>query len=52
MRDIMSEEDKKAVQEWLDKGNEVEVCKTGAYTPADELTYTWGAKKKKSGNAK
>jgi len=52
MRDIMSDEDKKAIREWLDKGNKVEVCPSGAHTPVEELTYTWGTKKKKPTDAK
>jgi hypothetical protein len=45
MRDTISKEDKKAIQEWLDKGNEIEVCPSGAIT--EDIVHTFGSKKKK-----
>jgi hypothetical protein len=47
MRYEVTKEDQKAIEEWLAKGNKVEVCPPGARTEQEEIVYTWGNKKKK-----
>ena len=38
--------DQKAIDEWLSKGNKIEVCPPGARTEQEDIVYTWGKKKK------
>jgi hypothetical protein len=47
MRYERTEEETKAIEEWLAKGNKVTVFDPGVHTDPDDLVYTWGAKKKK-----
>lgn len=48
MRDRMTEEDQKAIDEWL-KENKITKCEPGERTSSDNIAYThgWGKKKKK-----
>ena len=48
MRDQRSEEDQKAIDEWLKK-NKVTICNPGERTSTDDIAYThgWGKRKKK-----
>ena len=41
-----SEADKKAIEEWLAKGNKVTVCEPFARSEAEDINKGWGAKKK------
>ena len=46
MRYEITKSDQAAIDEWLSKGNKVEVCPPGAKTEQDDIVYTWGKKKK------
>jgi uncharacterized protein YggL (DUF469 family) len=48
MRDKVTEEDQKAIDEWLKK-NEITKCEPFERTSSDDIAYThgWGKKKKK-----
>ena len=49
-RDIIEEQDKKLIQQWL-ANNKITICESGAIT--ENIEYTFGAKKKKKlANAK
>ena len=56
MRYEITNKDQKAIDEWLSKGNKIEVCPPGARTEQEDIVYTWGKKKKapvkKTKNAK
>ena len=39
--DKRSEEDRKAIDEWLAKGNKVKVCPPNEQTDPDKITYTY-----------
>ena len=43
-RDIIEEQDKKLIQQWL-KTNKITICEAGAVT--ENIEYTFGSKKKK-----
>jgi hypothetical protein len=47
-----SEEDKKAIAEWLAKGNKVTVCEANARSNTDEIGYSFYGNKKKKKPAK
>ena len=38
-----------AIQDWLDKGNKITQCETGAFTEGVNPGYGWGRKPKKPG---
>jgi hypothetical protein len=42
-----TEEDTKAIEEWLAKGNKITVCKQYERTANEDMKYTWGRRKKK-----
>lgn len=46
MRDEVTDEDSKAMKEWLAKGNKVTICPPCTRSDPDEVGYTWGRKKK------
>jgi len=46
MRDEVTSEDKKAMEEWIAKGNKVTICPPMARSDPDDVGYTWGKKKK------
>ena len=49
MRDEISDQDKKLMDEWLaKKGNKITVCEPMARSEPDDIGYTWGRKKKKA----
>ena len=41
--DKRSKEDKKAIEEWLAKGNKITVCPPNQYTPPEDINYTFKA---------
>ena len=43
-RDIIKEQDKKLIQQWLEN-NKITICESGAVT--EDIVYTFGSKKKK-----
>ena len=45
MRDEVTAEDKKAMEEWLKK-NKVTICPPGERTDNENIGYSWGKKKK------
>tara|TARA_R110000851_G_scaffold4150_2_gene17008 strand:- start:5861 stop:6037 length:177 start_codon:yes stop_codon:yes gene_type:complete len=48
MRDEVTDEDSKAMKEWLAKGNKVTICPPMMRSDPEEVGYTWGKKKKKA----
>jgi len=46
MRYEITNKDQKAIDEWLSKGNKIEVCPPGARTEQEDIVYTWGKKRK------
>ena len=52
MRYEITKKDQKAIDEWLSKGNKIEVCPPGARTEQEDIVYTWGKKKKPAAKKK
>jgi hypothetical protein len=50
MRDELSKDDQKAIDDWL-KNNKVVVCKPGERADPDNNSYGWNKKKKKTSDA-
>ena len=49
MRDEISDQDRKLMDEWLSKKeNKITVCEPMARSEPDDIGYTWGRKKKKA----
>lgn len=51
-RDQVTDDDKKSIEEWLAKGNEITICPPGERTDSDLIGHVWKrgrpkAKKKK-----
>ena len=45
MKDEVTAEDRKAMEEWL-KHNEITICPPGERSDDDSISYSWGKKKK------
>lgn len=45
MKDEVTEEDRKAMEEWL-KHNKITICPPGERSDDDSISYSWGKKKK------
>ena len=48
MRYEATVQDRAAIDKWLSEGNKVQVCTPGERTDSEQITYTWGKKKKKA----
>ena len=48
MRYEVTVQDQAAIDKWLSEGNKVQVCTPGERTDSEQITYTWGKKKKKA----
>lgn len=52
MRYKLNDDEQAAIDKWLKEGNKVTVCEEGAQTDPEQLTFSWGKKKKKASDAK
>ena len=47
-RETKTEEDQRLMDEWLAKGNKVEICPPRTRTDPDDIAYTWVRGRKKA----
>jgi len=47
-RETKTEEDQRLMDEWLAKGNKIEVCPPMTRTDPDDIAYTWVRGRKKA----
>ena len=47
-RETKTEEDQRLMDEWLAKGNKVEICPPLTRTDPDDIAYTWVRGRKKA----